>query len=138
MTLIQAFGYSVLATALIVSCVALSDRAKERRESEATATQPAAQTPTLRLTCEKNGIPAFVMSQDFVRDRLKAPATARFPSITDAGVGTTYLGGCEHRVVAYVDSQNSFGALLRSRYVATLREDVTTGRWTLKVLEMRE
>jgi hypothetical protein len=52
-----------------------------------------------------------------VKDRLKAPATADFP--WDA-VRTKELGSCRFQVEAYVDAQNSFGAMIRTRYSATM------------------
>lgn len=69
-----------------------------------------------RNTCTRDY--AFVMSQSFVEDRLKAPSSAKFPwmhtaTIIDQGAG-------KFVVSSYVDSQNSFGAMLRSNYSATL------------------
>lgn len=69
---------------------------------------------------------AYVMSQNFVKRQLKAPSTADFPS----GVSqfSVAIGGCQFLINSYVDSQNSFGAMVRSRYTATMeylpKEDV--------------
>jgi hypothetical protein len=57
---------------------------------------------------------AYVMSQDFVSQRLKAPSTASFPWISEATVTDQGLG--EFTVTAYVDAENSFGAKLRQHY----------------------
>lgn len=62
---------------------------------------------------------AFVMSQNFVKQHLKSPGTARFPTVSDRGVEVRYLGekyGCQHYVGAYVDAQNSFGGTVRNHY----------------------
>ena len=74
---------------------------------------------------------AYAISQSFVKDQLKAPSTAKFPewdgnsayslhqecgqecSIAQTGADTA-------TVVAYVGSDNSFGAMLRSHYVAVV------------------
>ena len=57
---------------------------------------------------------AFVICQGFVKSGLKAPASAQFPpkplSAIDAG-NNTYI------VTSMVDSQNSFGAMLRSDWL---------------------
>ena len=66
-------------------------------------------------------IEAFVASQRFVEQRLKAPSSADFCSYTDANV--EYLGNGRYRVIAYVDSQNSFGAELRTRYKCILKHE---------------
>jgi hypothetical protein len=73
---------------------------------------------------------AFVMSQSFVEKRLKAPATAVFPHMTDSEVNVKYLGDCTHEVRAYVDAQNSYGALIRNRYYVRLQKQKGTDTWT--------
>jgi hypothetical protein len=73
---------------------------------------------------------AFVMSQSFVSQKLRAPATASYPWITDNAVSITPTGGeCEFLVSAYVDSQNGFGALIRSKYLIRVKYDKATGYW---------
>ena len=53
---------------------------------------------------------------------LKAPSTAKFPSFYDDGAVTfTSLGGNRYKVSSYVDSQNGFGAMLRTHWTATVR-----------------
>ncbi len=74
-------------------------------------------TPRTRATVAKpahDAITAFVMCQDFVDDKLRAPATAKFPWFDRAMA--THLGEGKYRVRAYVDSQNSFGALIRTTF----------------------
>lgn len=70
---------------------------------------------------------AIVMCEEFVRDSLKAPATAEFGSTSTSSV---YYNTWE--VVGQVDSENGFGAMLRNTYVCTVsaKDDV----WTLKGL----
>ena len=62
--------------------------------------------------CTDDKIAALVMAQKLVKGTLKAPATAEFASIVDSQVTT--IGDCSYRVVSYVDSQNSFGANIRT------------------------
>jgi hypothetical protein len=75
-------------------------------------------------------ISAFVMSQEFVKDQLKAPSTAKFPWMSNSQVSVKYLGDCVYEISAYVDSQNSFGAMLRSRYYAKLQNRRGTDSWS--------
>jgi hypothetical protein len=83
-----------------------------QREPERTHEQVA------QARCE-DSIAAFVMSKEFVKQRLKAPASADFHWGTQGpDVSVMYVGGCTHEVRAYVDAENSFGAKLRSRYYA--------------------
>jgi hypothetical protein len=84
-----------------------------------------------------HGFSACDMAHKFVKDRLKAPATAEFPAcFTLTGGGTKFAsprkGGIDtvFTVVSHVDAQNGFGAKLRNNFVAEVRY---TGdeRWQL-------
>lgn len=88
-------------------------------------------------TCEDDW-QAYYMSQKFVKTRLASPASAKFPPAFDDEVITSYKGACKHTVAAYVDSQNAFGAMLRTRYIATLQYRRTTDDWTIQSLDFDE
>lgn len=68
-------------------------------------------------------IEAFVMSQEFMKRRLKAPGSAEFPWYSDSEVSVLHRGNGVFQVNAYVDAQNSFGAKLRTRYACQLRDE---------------
>lgn len=66
-------------------------------------------------------ITVWIEAQDTVKEHLKAPSTADFPAdyekyITDNGDGT-------YKIKAYVDSENSFGAKIRSNFSLTIKQD---------------
>lgn len=86
-------------------------------------------------TCSDTSM-AFYMSHEFVKKRLRAPATAQFPGAHDDGVAVRYLGDCTHDVVAFVDSQNGFGALVRSKYTAKLKNIKGTDEWRALSVEI--
>lgn len=67
---------------------------------------------------------AKVACRDFVKARLKAPATADFSGETVTGSGTSYT------VRGAVDSENSFGAKLRSTYVCVVEDAGSEWRLT--------
>ena len=71
-------------------------------------------------------IEAYVMSQDFMKDYLKSPSTAKFPMYSAINVIQT---DNRYKVEAYVDSQNSFGATVRNRYYMIL-ERSNDGGWS--------
>ena len=75
---------------------------------------------------------AFVMVQQYAEERLVSPATADWPWTCET---VTYLGDGRYRVLTYVDSQNAFGALIRSNVDAVVKwmhDDV----WVLKSLSI--
>jgi len=67
---------------------------------------------------------AEVMCEQFVEKRLKAPASAEYTDPKTSKAGATYTVG------GSVDSQNSFGAKIRSRYVCTVKDNGDDS-WTL-------
>jgi serine/threonine protein kinase len=100
-----------------------------------TITSPAMTLPAAQAQCESK-ISAFVMSHEFVKRQLKAPATAEFPSFSDQDVHVNYLGDCTHEVRAYVDAQNSFGAKLRNNYYVKLQNEKGTDTWRALEVEV--
>ncbi|WP_442596290.1 hypothetical protein ACSBPU_05545 [Parapusillimonas sp. JC17] len=79
---------------------------------------------------------AFTMSRNFVKKALAAPSTVDFPSFTDDGVSASQTGRCKFRVSAYVDAQNSFGAMLRTRYTIDMEYLPDSNAWHGSNLKM--
>jgi hypothetical protein len=81
-------------------------------------------------------IGAWVVCEDFVRDSLKAPASAKFAEgHTDNYV--TANGGGKYTVKAYVDAQNSFGAMLRMNFTCVVK-GTGNQNYTLVDLDLQE
>ena len=99
------------------------ERAKALAEAEADAVET-----RLRECGERNEGVAYVMSQQFVMRSLRAPSTAEFPS-WPSEYNVRAIGDCRYEVVAYVDAQNGFGAMIRSRYSATMILYPLEGSW---------
>lgn len=94
-------------------------------------------TPEEKAQAEcENKTSAFIMTQEFVTKRLKSPSTAKFPHASDDGVNLAYQGECKHKVLAYVDSQNGFGAMIRTKYYAEIQNKKGTDTWILLDLQM--
>ena len=81
-------------------------------------------------------VDAYGMAQHFVKDYLKAPGTARFPTMGwDSGISVISLGLNEWNVRAWVDAENSFGALIRNNFTCTLKY-VGNDNWQLEKLTL--
>ena len=107
-------------------------KAEAKAEAEAKAvakTKVEAINKRAKECGKKNEITAYVMSQSFIERRLKAPSTAEFPWITE--ISARAVGNCEYQIDAYVDAQNSFGAMLRNYYTAKLRYYPESEKWQL-------
>lgn len=78
---------------------------------------------------------AFAICKEFVKDDLRAPATAVFRNYhqDDGEVAVRGFGDGPYTVVSTVDSQNGFGALVRSSFTCSVTR---TGddEWKLNAL----
>lgn len=72
---------------------------------------------------------AEIMCEEFIEKRLKAPATADYTDPETSKDGATYT------VAGAVDSENGFGAKIRTRYVCVVRSD-GDDMWTLVDLDL--
>lgn len=63
---------------------------------------------------------AYTYAQNYVKDQLKSPSSAKFPTYEDSFVTMT---GDTVRVSAYVDADNSFGANIRTNFTVKMDED---------------
>ena len=86
-----------------------------------------------RVRDEADGVEAYVMCQQFVKDRLRAPGTARFPPSSRADVDG--LAGNAWRVRAWVDAENAFGGEVRRRWECVVVYE-GGGEWRLDGLEL--
>lgn len=78
-------------------------------------------------------IEAWVIAQQFVKDKLKSPGSASFGSVLKGDYQSpqervTKTGPDRFRVDGWVDAQNSFGALVRTKFTITL-EKKQNGTW---------
>jgi predicted nucleic acid-binding Zn ribbon protein len=78
---------------------------------------------------------AHIIAQSYVKNVLKSPSTADFPTFDY----TAYdLENNKYKIISYVDSQNSFGAEVRSNYSVILSYNnsdwADINNWTLHEL----
>lgn len=64
---------------------------------------------------------AYNFAEDFVKQRLKSPSTAKFPRLFEKNEHITDLGNGEYQIKSWVDSQNGFGAMIRSKWSCKIR-----------------
>ena len=77
---------------------------------------------------------AWAYMQIFVEKRLKSPKSADFP-FGGGSYHTTDLGGGRYKVNSYVDSQNAFGANIRTHFDGVIKRK--DGGWILEYLNFR-
>lgn len=62
--------------------------------------------------------------QEFVKDKLKAPSTAKFSKQLASGSGSSWTSS------GMVESQNSFGGMVSNRYSCTLTHNASEQSWS--------
>lgn len=68
---------------------------------------------------------AFVISTNFVESFLKSPSSADFPFLDYSSV---ILENNKYQITSYVDSQNSYGAMIRNNWTTIVKyEGDSTG-----------
>jgi len=68
---------------------------------------------TEKLNYLMDNMDTYIQAQEFVKQTLKSPSTAKFPALPYEIVD---LGDSFYKVSSYVDSQNSFGATIRNEW----------------------
>lgn len=77
-------------------------------------------------------IMAYVMSQKAVKTRLRSPGSAKFPSLSEAS--SERIGECVFQVTGFVDSQNGFGATIRTHYSTEMHHQQEGNTWSARRL----
>ena len=80
-----------------------------------------------------NDVEAWTVMQEFVTDKLVSPSSAEFPWCDVSNV--TNLGGGRYKVKGYVDSENSFGAMIRTDFEGVV-VNKGGGSWGLESLQV--
>lgn len=104
-----------------------------RSEAQKAAVQPAAAETSVNslpdTAANQKPFTAFYACQKLMEPRLLAPATAKWPTSDEA---TIIFNPSKNRwsVTTYVDSQNQYGALVRTNFTARLTYE-GGNHWTL-------
>jgi hypothetical protein len=80
---------------------------------------------------------ARVLIKDEIKKQLKSPSSAKFPGIIEE---TEYvIQGDDQMYImrSWVDSQNSFGAMVRTEYTAVIQQ-AEQGKWVLHALNFNQ
>lgn len=89
--------------------------------SQGSGTSKSASSPAPEAPRALDEIDTIVYCQIVVKQRLKAPKTAEFPGSSYDAVQKSGRGRFLYR--SYVDSENSFGAMLRTRFICEVEDD---------------
>lgn len=96
------------------------------------------QPPSWEL--EDNSRKASIMLTDLVKERLVSPSTAEFPGMFARTEHVRRIGPGKYSVKSWVDSQNRFGAMVRTNYYAEIQQtgpELHTGHWEMTSFETR-
>jgi vacuolar-type H+-ATPase subunit I/STV1 len=85
---------------------------------------------------QDNGVMAYVMVTQHIKEQLKSPSTAKFPNFTDKNVIVS-KDDFVYTVSGFVDSQNGFGATVRTQYEVII-EQISKNDWQYKDIKIFE
>ena len=94
---------------LVIFCLVAYQAITSVPKNDSTAPAPVVSQPT-----RHSDIDAYIDAQAIIEKTLKAPSTAKFPSSSHATVEHYATDG--FKISSYVDSQNGFGAMIRSEW----------------------
>lgn len=109
---------------------------QQQKTAQPAQTQPKTQRKT-EWNQRDNTTMASIQAEQFVRQNLKAPRTAKFPGWFEMVRHTQKIGPQSYKVVSWVDAQNEFGATIRTKYYMEMTQ---TGpdSWRLDAFETRK
>jgi hypothetical protein len=80
---------------------------------------------------------ACYIARSFVRKKLKVPGSAEFPLCSEVQTWRVPKQEGVYRSQGYVDSKNTFGVMVRTQYVCTVK-DIGNEKWALVGIEVME
>lgn len=86
---------------------------------------------------KEDPILAYNMLEIFVEKRLKTPTEAEFAGTFEKTSHVKFLGNNTYQINSYVDSKNSFGAKLRTKFSGNIKR-ISEDDWELISLEIFE
>lgn len=75
---------------------------------------------TYKASHDDNSFLAYNYAEDFVKENLTSPSTAEFPETLTKKDHVTRLDASTYKIVSWVDSQNTYGAVVRSKFACTI------------------
>lgn len=80
-------------------------------------------------------VEGYRAATSIVSKNLVSPATAKYPYDNDRAVSIRRLANCKFAVGGYVDSQNGFGALIRTNFTIVVERMPDGKQWQGSALE---
>jgi hypothetical protein len=83
---------------------------------------------------QANHFMAYSVMEDFVKEKLKSPSTAKFPETFEKREHIKHKGNRTYHIDSWVDSENSYGAKIRARVVGDIQQ---TGEYDWKLISLK-
>jgi hypothetical protein len=127
-------------TPVAVAATTEAQAAATAATTQATIPVPTTAKPLSKSKRRDREIESFLICKNFVTDRLKSPGSAKFrnPSQTDGEVVWVSTDDVTWTIQSSVDSENGFGALLRSNFVCTVQYRPEVEKWYLLDMQLTE
>jgi len=120
---------STITAVVMIAAVVIFMKACEKSPAE----EAKEKTAKIERECS-NKISAQLVAEKFIKGSLKSPSTADFPFSPRHAI---YKGDCLHLIDSYVDSQNGFGATIRSQTSVSVRFNKERNQWALENISIK-
>ncbi len=80
---------------------------------------------------------AYNLSKDYAKQNLKSPSTASYPGLFESKDHVKDLGNGRYQINSWVDSQNGFGATIRTKFSCVMVKK-SGDRWGIENLKFNE
>lgn len=80
---------------------------------------------------------AYLMCENWVKERLKSPSTAEFPGVFEGKLDNIEKANQRYYIESYVDAQNSFGAMIRINWSCSTTQ-YEEDKWRLNNINLDE
>lgn len=122
------FFVSLLIIVFIMGAIIPTEEQKKQREIEKSEA----------WKTKDNSVMADIMMRDYVKKELKSPSTAKFASATEKAARVIIkMDNYVYYVKSFVDSENSFGATIRTHYHGEIKQ-ISDDKWKLISLEFED
>jgi hypothetical protein len=64
---------------------------------------------------------SYNYAEKYVKQKLKSPSSAKFPSLFERQDHISRISDTEYKINSWVESQNSFGAMIKTRFSCTIK-----------------
>ena len=101
---------------VLIVVVILGIIASMARDSSSSDSESSSSESDYSSTSSSSNFVAYNYAERYVKQNLKSPSTAEFPDVFEKSEHINPISDNKYQINSWVDSQNSFGAIIRTKF----------------------